>query len=98
MRRHPLQWREPRHHYDLQISNVRLTRNSIERDQNQVKDHQNHEQQPRVLFGSVFGPVSQRHESESGAWWSARGGWWLAAGYDLTRLLPTTCRRAPVLR
>src|SRR5262249_27833609 len=36
--------------------------NAVERDQNQVKNHQNKEQQPRVLFGSVFGPVSQRHE------------------------------------
>src|SRR5215467_10422552 len=62
MRRQPLQRRKAHHHYDLQISYVRLPLNAIERDQNQVKNHQNHEQQPRILFGSVSGPVSQRHE------------------------------------
>src|SRR5215510_4158111 len=63
MRRQPLQWREARHHHDLQISYVRLPRDAIERDQNQVKNHQSQQQKPWILFSPVFGPVSQRHES-----------------------------------
>src|SRR5215813_1960078 len=62
MRRQPLQRRDARHHHDLQISYVRLPRDAIERDQNQVKNHQSHQQQPRILFSPVFGLVSQRHD------------------------------------
>src|SRR5215813_3165756 len=70
MRRQPLQRREARHHHDLQIPYVRLPGDALERDQNQVKNHQSHQQQPRILFCPVFSPVSQRHESS----WRRRDG------------------------